>query len=74
MKLVEHPAQRGRHESTQRLLWWLAADLVLMLGIMVWYFVTISHDSIPSVSNGITASADTANISTVEYGTKAPSP
>jgi hypothetical protein len=73
LKLVEHPIQQGRHSSTQRLLWWLAADLVLMLGILVWYFITIPRGNLPSVPSGITASADTAAIGTVEYGTKTPS-
>lgn len=71
LKLVEHPVQRGRHSSTQRLLWWLAADLVLMLGILVWYFITIPKNGTSNVPSGITASADTATISTVEFGTKA---
>ena len=72
LKLVEHPIQRGRHSSTQRLLWWLAADLVLMLGILVWYFITISQSNASGALSGITTSADTAAVGTVEYGTKVP--
>jgi hypothetical protein len=74
LQLVEHPIQRGRHGSTQRLLWWLAVDLVLMTGILVWYFVTTPGSRAVSVPSGITASADVSDVSTIEYGTQPPSP
>ena len=76
MKLVEHPAQRGRAASTERLLWWLAIDLVVMLGIVVWYFAAGINKNRITLPSGITASADAdvgssagdASISTIEYG------
>jgi len=39
LQLVSHPSQRGRHPSTTRLLWWLAADLVIVIGFLVWYLI-----------------------------------
>ena len=82
MKLVEHPAQRGRAASTERLLWWLAVDLVVMLGIVVWYFAAGINKNRITLPSGITASADadvSSNtgdfaISTIEYGTSQSTP
>lgn len=81
MKLVEHPAQRGRAASTERLLWWLAVDLVIMLGIVVWYFAAGVNKNRVTLPSGITASADSdtvttgdAGIGTIEYGTTNPQP